>query len=274
MNRQRTRPGHPPWIVSVTMLVIPFAVAACAMVSVPPGPAMVNVERDFETAEVPVTSEPLVPAELTSGSLYLPNDLTQSESVGRLERVSVDRPELPIFDGAGTKPVDGAPLEHLPRWTPTPLPSPTPAPLPTPGPTFVADPSGSDLLQPLGIAPNEKWIDISLEKQRLVAYEGRTPVFDSLISSGTALHPTVTGQFRIWLRFRAQDMDGRRLGFNYYLRNVPFVQYFYQDYALHGTYWHSNFGRPMSHGCVNLPTPAAEWLYNWADYGVLVNIHQ
>jgi lipoprotein-anchoring transpeptidase ErfK/SrfK len=68
-------------------------------------------------------------------------------------------------------------------------------------------------------------------------------------------------------------MDGRRLGYNYYLEDVPFVQYFYQDYALHGTFWHNNFGRPMSHGCVNLPTPAAEWLYHWADYGTLVNVH-
>ena len=68
-------------------------------------------------------------------------------------------------------------------------------------------------------------------------------------------------------------MNGRRLGYDYYLKDVPYVQYFYQDYALHGTFWHSNFGTRMSHGCVNLPTSAAEWLYNWAEYGTLVNIH-
>ena len=168
--------------------------------------------------------------------------------------------------------VDG---EYLPqsRWTPTPVPSPTPLPSPTPVPTFVSDPSQSDLLSPLGLAPSGKWIDVSLERQYLVAYEGRTPVFETKVSTGTANHPTVTGQFRIWLRFASQDMDGRRLGYDYYLPDVPYVQYFYQDYALHGTYWHNNFGQPMSHGCVNLPTPAAEWLFHWADYGTLVNVH-
>jgi lipoprotein-anchoring transpeptidase ErfK/SrfK len=68
-------------------------------------------------------------------------------------------------------------------------------------------------------------------------------------------------------------MDGSRLGYDYYLENVPFVQYFYEDYALHGTYWHSNFGTPMSHGCVNLSNTDSEWLYNFADYGTVVNVH-
>jgi lipoprotein-anchoring transpeptidase ErfK/SrfK len=49
--------------------------------------------------------------------------------------------------------------------------------------------------------------------------------------------------------------------------------YFYDGYGLHGTYWHSNFGTPMSHGCINLTIPDAEWLYYWADVGTLVNIH-
>jgi lipoprotein-anchoring transpeptidase ErfK/SrfK len=158
------------------------------------------------------------------------------------------------------------------RWTPTPLPTSTPLPSPTPIPTFVGQiPSGN--LIPAGLGPREKWIDVNLTTQTLVAYEGSMPVFQSLVSSGTSGHPTVIGQFRIWLRFVAQDMNGYRLGYDYYLKNVPYVQYFYQDYALHGTYWHNNFGAPMSHGCVNLPTPSAEWLYNWASNGTLVNIH-
>jgi lipoprotein-anchoring transpeptidase ErfK/SrfK len=68
-------------------------------------------------------------------------------------------------------------------------------------------------------------------------------------------------------------MDGRRLGFNYVLSNVPYVMYFYGDYAIHGTYWHNNFGTPMSHGCVNMTTADARWLYNWSSYGTLVNVH-
>jgi len=159
------------------------------------------------------------------------------------------------------------------RWTPTPLPTSTPTPLPTPMATFVSNDSAALAVRPAGLTPGEKWIDVNLSTQTLVAFEGSAPVFDSLVSTGLANHPTVTGQFRIWLRFASQDMNGYRLGYDYYLKGVPYVQYFYQDYALHGTFWHNNFGRPMSHGCVNLPTPAAEWLFNWAANGTLVNIH-
>jgi lipoprotein-anchoring transpeptidase ErfK/SrfK len=160
------------------------------------------------------------------------------------------------------------------RWTVTPLPTLTPTPSPTWFPTFVSPLSAADIVKPVGLLPNERWIDVSLSTQSLVAYEGDTPVFETLVSSGLANHPTVTGQFRIWLRFPAQTMDGTRLGYDYYLEDVPYVQYFFEDYALHGTYWHSNFGRPMSHGCVNLSTPDAEWLYNFADYGTVVTVHE
>ncbi|MGD2078979.1 MAG: L,D-transpeptidase, partial [Chloroflexota bacterium] len=159
------------------------------------------------------------------------------------------------------------------KWTPTPVPTNTPTPSPTPNPTFVSSAYGLGSYMPDGITPNERWIDVDVTQQKLVAYQGFLPVFETLVSTGTARHPTVTGQFRIWLRFQSQDMNGYRLGYDYYLRNVPYVQYFYQDYALHGTFWHSNFGTPMSHGCVNLATPDAEWLYNWAGYGTLVNVH-
>jgi hypothetical protein len=163
--------------------------------------------------------------------------------------------------------------QNRPRWTATPLPTNTPSPTPSPIPTFVSDDSYSSLLRPELVSNGEKWIDVNLTSQTLVAFEGNAPVFQSLVSSGTADHPTVTGQFRIWLRFSSQDMNGRRLGYDYFLKDVPYVQYFYQDYALHGTFWHNNFGTPMSHGCVNLPTPSAEWLFNWANNGTLVNVH-
>ncbi len=160
-----------------------------------------------------------------------------------------------------------------PTWTATPVPTNTPTPSPTPNPTFVSSAYGLGDSMPDGIAHGERWIDVNLTEQKLVAFEGFVPVFEELVSTGTTNHPTVAGQFRIWLRFQSQDMDGYRLGYDYYLRDVPYVQYFYEDYALHGTFWHSNFGRPMSHGCVNLSPSAAEWLFNWAGYGTLVNIH-
>lgn len=160
-----------------------------------------------------------------------------------------------------------------PTWTTTPTPTNTPIPSPTPYPTILS-PNGESLtLPPININTAEKWVDVDLSSQTLVAYEGLTPVFETLISSGLPAYPTVTGQFRVWLRYEAQTMDGSRLGYDYYLENVPYVMYFYQDYALHGTFWHNNFGHPMSHGCVNMATPDAEWMFNWSALGTLVNVH-
>ena len=146
-------------------------------------------------------------------------------------------------------------------------------PTPTIAPTFVAETTAWVGNRPLGVGANERWIDVNLSTQTLTAFEGDTLVFTSIISSGTANHRTVTGQFRIWLKYESQTMDGRRLGYDYYVENVPYVMYFYNDYAIHGAYWHDNFGTPMSHGCVNMNVADSEWLYNWAGIGTLVNVH-
>lgn len=161
---------------------------------------------------------------------------------------------------------------NTPEATPTLQPTPTTPPTATPAPTVIINPGVDDPLQYVTVGENERWIDVDLSTQTLTAYEGAVPVFQTLISSGMANHPTVTGQFHIWLRYESQTMDGRLLGYDYYLENVPYVMYFYRDYALHGTYWHNNFGTPMSHGCVNLATPDAEWLFNWSTIGTLVNV--
>jgi LysM repeat protein len=118
-----------------------------------------------------------------------------------------------------------------------------------------------------------KWIDVNLKTQRLTAYEGSNAVFSSLVSTGLAWYPTPTGTFQVYLKYQAQLMTGGSGRDYYYLPNVPYVMYFYQSYAIHGTYWHNNFGRQMSHGCVNLPTPSAQWVFNWAPMGTPVNIH-
>jgi lipoprotein-anchoring transpeptidase ErfK/SrfK len=157
-------------------------------------------------------------------------------------------------------------------WTVTPTPSPTPTPTPTIQPTFIS-PDYNSGVRPFGVSNNERWIDVNLTTQTIIAYEGDTAVFNTLVSSGTWEHPTVTGQFRIWLRYESQTMDGSRLGYDYYLENVPYVMYFYKDYAIHGAYWHNNFGTPMSHGCVNVHPTDAGWLFNWASIGTLVNVH-
>jgi lipoprotein-anchoring transpeptidase ErfK/SrfK len=115
----------------------------------------------------------------------------------------------------------------------------------------------------------ERWIDVNLSEQRVYAYEGDIVVNSFLVSTGLPETPTVTGRYQIWVKVRIQDMSGP----GYYLKDVPYVMYFYKDYGLHGTYWHNNFGRPMSRGCVNLTVEDAKWLYNWASVGTVVDLH-
>ena len=117
-----------------------------------------------------------------------------------------------------------------------------------------------------------RWIDVSLSTQTITAYEGTRAVRSALVSTGVAKTPTPVGRFAIYVRYKSQTMSGGSKASNdyYYLPNVPNVMYFYEAYALHGTYWHRNFGRPMSRGCVNLSLADAEWFFNWADIGTPV----
>lgn len=119
------------------------------------------------------------------------------------------------------------------------------------------------------VSPEEKWIEVDLSEQKLIAWEGDKKFLETLISSGK-WGRTPTGEFRIWSKFRYTKMSGgsKELGTYYYLPNVPFTMYFYKDFGLHGTYWHNNFGQPMSHGCVNLPTLVAEKLFYWTTPSV------
>jgi len=151
--------------------------------------------------------------------------------------------------------------------SPTPLPTDTAVPVPTryAAPTARAKNSGSTTAGSSG----ERWIDVDLTHQMVYAFEGNTVVNSFLVSTGTWQHPTVTGQYHVYVKYRSTTMSGP----GYSLPNVPYTMYFYKGYGIHGTYWHSNFGTPMSHGCVNLSIPNAEWMYNWASIGTLVNVH-
>ena len=139
---------------------------------------------------------------------------------------------------------------------PTPTPTPTTAPSPTPTPSPTARPQPGPTPRFAG-----KWIEVSLSEQTATAWEGATPVRRMVVSTGTARTPTVEGTYRIYLKLTKQNMSGP----GYYLPNVPHVMYFYGGYALHGAYWHTSFGTPTSHGCVNLKLDDAAWLFAWAD---------
>ncbi|HFQ95127.1 MAG TPA: LysM peptidoglycan-binding domain-containing protein [Anaerolineae bacterium] len=126
--------------------------------------------------------------------------------------------------------------------------------------------------RPAGFRPPNarKWIEVDLSQQRLYAHENGQIVFTTLISSGRSPYHTPIGRFRVWAKVRRQTMSGP----GYRLPNVQWVMYFAGENAIHGTYWHNNFGHPMSHGCVNATNKAARWLYNWAPYGTIVVVHR
>lgn len=135
-------------------------------------------------------------------------------------------------------------------------------------PTVLGDTTGS-----------QKHIFVDLSSQRLYAYEGNNLVYNFLISSGK-WGRTPTGDFRIWVKLRYTTMSGGdpSIGTYYNLPNVPYVMFFYNNeiaksrgFSLHGTYWHNNFGHPMSHGCVNMRIEDVEKLYYWTTPTVKSN---
>jgi len=118
----------------------------------------------------------------------------------------------------------------------------------------------------------EKWLDINVTKQTLVAYDGTKPVYATLISSGEAglddpEHSTATkrGIFRIHTKHLSTTMASDEVGEEFELRDVPYVQYFEDGYALHGAYWHDRFGVPKSHGCINLAPEDARRLFFFTE---------
>lgn len=109
-------------------------------------------------------------------------------------------------------------------------------------------------------------IVVDLSDSRVYAYEDGQLRYNALASTGLPRTPTVQGNFNIYLRYESQTLSGP----GYYLPDVQSVMYFFQGYALHGTYWHNNFGQPMSHGCVNLTNEDALWFFNFASNGTPV----
>ena len=152
---------------------------------------------------------------------------------------------------------------------------------------------------PAGLQPGERWIDVNLKSQTLVAYIGDKPVFATLVSTGKESkdkdkdHRTPPGEFRIREKHITTTMDGDGSAAGdlpYSIEDVPYVMYYQGSYALHGAFWHSNYGVQMSHGCVNLSPLDAKFLFyfvtpvipagfhgSWAteqDLGTRVVIHE
>jgi lipoprotein-anchoring transpeptidase ErfK/SrfK len=143
---------------------------------------------------------------------------------------------------------------------------------------------------------NEKWIDISIEDQTLVLWEGKRPVFATVVSTGQdglgdpkTTKSTPLGTFRIKSKHITTTMDSNERSSQsggaapakgespteddkhagqFELRDVPYVQYFHDGYALHSAYWHDHFGLPRSHGCVNLAPIDAMRVFRFTEHPV------
>ncbi|MBU8899045.1 L,D-transpeptidase family protein [Corallococcus sp. M34] len=116
---------------------------------------------------------------------------------------------------------------------------------------------------PPQVEPGERWLDVDLDAQVLVAYEGERPVYATLVSSGAPGTDTPEGLYRIWVKFAEADMRGRTGMASYTVATVPWTMFFQGDFALHTAYWHDRFGEPVSHGCINLAPKDARALYAW-----------
>jgi len=126
------------------------------------------------------------------------------------------------------------------------------------------------LAPPEGVGPADRWIDIDIEQQTLVAYEGTTPLFATLVSTGrnSKASQTPNGVFQIWVKLDYSDMDDLErtdVDKNYAIQDVPWVQFFRGSYGFHAAFWHDDFGRRRSHGCINLSPADARYLFTFTN---------
>lgn len=121
--------------------------------------------------------------------------------------------------------------------------------------------------RPEGVGAGEQWLDVDLDQQVLIAYRGDAPVYATMISSGRIKFKTPTGIYRIARKYGKTRMVNPRpaevTGESWDVADVPWAMKFRKNFALHGAYWHDGFGKPRSHGCVNLSPADARWVYDW-----------
>ncbi|MCD6576559.1 MAG: L,D-transpeptidase [Anaerolineaceae bacterium] len=173
------------------------------------------------------------------------------------------------------------PQNALPKPTLTPTATPTPTLTPTPTPTMTPTATPKPIISysynyphswniPEEVSGTDDfWVEVDLSTQMLYAYRGSQIINSYLVSTGISSHPTVTGTYKIYAKYPTYTMVGP--GYN--LPDVPYSMFFYKGYSIHGTYWHSNFGTPMSHGCVNMNTNDAAWIYSQSSIGTYVFVH-
>ena len=268
-------------LVPILLLVIGCMVVGFAAWSAVTSPVLASILRISGASRAQPPRQSFAQVEIPKPAYtVIPDDLVLLEpTVISTESLTIVPSAIPSELPAVVE-TDGPPL------TATSLPEPmaTPEATSTPGTIYaeiVADTPTSEYSAPTAAVAEQNvpssaagsdgvhWIDVDLSQQRVYAYAGDTIVNSFIVSTGTWQTPTVTGKYKVWIKLLSTDMAGP----GYYLPDVPYTMYFYKGYALHGTYWHNNFGTPMSHGCVNLSIPDAAWLYDFSYVGTVVNVH-
>ncbi len=118
-------------------------------------------------------------------------------------------------------------------------------------------------------ADGKRWIEIDISDQHLTAWQGDVPIFETIVSTGKPGYRTLPGVFHVYRKYEQTRMTGA----DYDTPDVPWTMYYSGGFAIHGAYWHNNFGTPVSHGCVNLRVPEAKALYEWAPMGAEVVVN-
>ena len=122
----------------------------------------------------------------------------------------------------------------------------------------------AQIARPQGIPRDARWVHIDLDEQVFVAYEGDTPRYTSLVSTGAEGHETPTGLYQVQRKYLTKTMRGPDdTHGRYRVEEIPYVMYYKGRYAVHGAYWHDQFGNVRSHGCTNVAPADAQWLFDW-----------
>lgn len=116
----------------------------------------------------------------------------------------------------------------------------------------------------------ERWIEIDISDQSLTAWQGDVAVFRTTVSTGKPNYETLPGTFHVYRMYEETRMRGE----DYDTPDVPWTMYYYGGFAIHGAYWHNNFGTPVSHGCTNMKVPEAKALFAWSEVGTRVVVNE
>ena len=116
--------------------------------------------------------------------------------------------------------------------------------------------------RPPGVPDGGRWVHVDLAEQTLTAWDDARPVYATLVSTGTGARGRRTrpGLHQTWVKALHDQMRGDE----YFIEEVRFIQYFARGQGLHAASWHDAFGQAVTHGCVNLSTADAQWLFDWA----------